>query len=509
MGLCKRADMMKKAMVALMGLLALNKAWAVPLVPIIISAGLHMAVVWGIMSDYSRVDVKETASSTTPIKTILVATLEAENRKGEIEATEGTAPPTTSAYGIQPDTAWSKTFTSADGTSVSVSGKSPDELLQKMMDAPANKTGSPVVQPAIYSFQRPSSIGTGYLQTAVFNPTIAYIKNTTTKVSTIKFTQYVSCGYQCSTPMVVELTADKELVCPPGYVETAGTQSTTCTLSDPVAARASGTLKNNVCMVGRDNKFNPFDPDCASLQSKGLLKQETDADGNPAVVVNNQHENTKTSRVCQYMDGTPAMCNLSRILPNADGSYRREDTPMDPATGKPGPTNTEQPANPGDKPADYPKQRTGGGTCDPNSGPVPAWCSGTVVGGGGGGASLTPEQIAQGVKDGLKTDGEFKIGGDEQIDDTDTENNGDGIFAKVLDLKRFEVRAPNQNCASSLDTGPGTTLTFDMLGGRSMPVSFNLNGACQLIEPHEGLIKQTCEILWFIFAVFLFIRSTT
>lgn len=500
---------MKKLVLALMGLMAVGGAVANGLlVAVAVSVGVHLAAFFGFGIDYFKNDVKETASSTTPIKVVLVNTPAAESRRAEIEANEGTAPPSSSSYAIQTGTSWSKTFTASDGTTVSITGTSAEELLQKMFNAGANKTGSPVVSPAVYSFNRSTA-----LNGANWNPQITYIKNTTTKASIIRFTQYVSCGYQCSSAQIVEFTANQEYTCPPGYVETAGTASTTCTLSDPVAARASGTLKNNLCIIGRNNTFNQFDPDCAALQQQGKLKKETDATGNPAAVINNQVDNEKMARVCEYADGTPVKCVISRTRPNQDGSYRREDTVVDPETGKPGPTDSEQPAGPGQQPSEYPGQKGTGGTCDPNSGPIPAWCYGTGNGGGtiigGGGSSLTPEQIGQGVKEGLKTDEELSIGGDDQLEGHETENNSDGIFGKILDLKRFEVRAPNQNCMASLDTGAGTNLTFDMLGGRSMPVSFNLNGACQLIEPHEGLIKQTCEILWFIFAVFLFIRSTT
>lgn len=475
---------------------------------------LHAGIVYPVW----RVAVNTAATDATPPMEVVFIQDEAVTPQ-DVSQAFGKTPASTVPNQRQENTTFSGTF-----GSLTITGSSQEELMQKMQQAPL-ANGVPQV-PAGFAYYRN--------ELTVKLTSYSYQRDITSGASKLTISTVVSKaggtslpGYTCSTTdctYTAVFTSDKEFVCPQGYAYST-TSTSQCNLVDPVAAKSAPTLRDQVCSVSRQNVPNPFDPDCADLQGKGLLNTGT-ANGQPTATITD----AKTGQgVSGYTNGDGSK-GMSRSTPTTGGGNYQEHVKVDDKGKVSDPSSNNQPS-----PTPAPTNPyTPGGTCDKNMGPIPSWCGQGIDSGGGGctsncnnttnnnggtgtggsGTGLTEGNVKNGVRDGvgeaLKT-GEGKSIGEQDGDiNADTPDATDGIFGKFLAFKTFSVTDPGYNCATALNLGSAgaTTLNFTMFGNQSISADMNLNKVCPLIEPHESEIQAITLALWTISAILMFIRLT-
>lgn len=497
--------------------LALVAKPAFSIAPALIWAyGASIAAHVGLIYSVWRVPVHtDPAQTTPPIEVVFIQDPEVTPEK--VAQEYGKSPATTVANQRAPDT----TFTATFGTAT-VTGSTPQELQAGMAAAAMNSSGLPQV-PVGFSHFRSQMNVTG--STNLFRRDIATGASTLTMTVTgtrVNASTFTApwCG-QVSCTFTATFTADKEFVCPQGYVYST-TSNTQCTLQDPVAAKSAPTIRDEICAISREGVPNPFDPDCAELQGKGVLSTGT-ANGAPAASI----RDPKTGQTVGTYNNGDGSKGMSVTTPTPGGGHNQQVVKTDP-TGKisdPSASNKEDPAPAPSNPYQP------GGTCDKATGPIPSWCGGGIdsssgctsncgnttinnPGTGGTGTGLTGDDVKNGVKDGvgeaLKTTGEKSIGEQDGDINADIPDATDGIFDKFLAFKAFTIQDPGYSCTYALDLGTAgaTTLNFSMFGNHSIAADMNLNKVCPLIEPHEQQIQTLALALWSIAAILLFIRLT-
>lgn len=487
---------------------------------LILSYGASLAAHVGLAYSLWRVPVFTAQDQTTPPMEV-VFIQSPELTPEDVALAFGKTPASSVGNQVQPGTTFTGTFNGLELTASSA-----EDALTKMMQAPLQPNGHHHV-PVAFGYLSSDSTKVGIAWTQ-----IKYLRNITTGVSAINITRLANIKvavpgytglYNNNVSFSATFTADKEFTCPNGYAYST-TSYEQCTLQDPVAAKSAPTLRDEICTVSREGVPNPFDPDCAELQGKGVLSSDT-ANGQPAATV----RDPKTGQTVGTFTNGDGSKGMSVTTPTAGGGHNQQVVKTDPA-GKisdPSSTNKEDPAPAPSNPYQP------GGTCDKNMGPIPSWCgdgidSGagctsncnnttnnggtTVVGGTGDG--LTEGNVKNGVRDGvgeaLKTTGEKSIGEQDGDINADTPDATDGIFDKFLAFKAFTIQDPGYSCTYALDLGTAgaTTLNFSMFGNHSIAADMNLNKVCPLIEPHEQQIQTLALALWSIAAILMFIRLT-
>lgn len=489
-------------------------------------AGTNMMLAAGTVLDYFMRDVK-TSSTAAPTRIYIKLNPQATEDPKELPSPSGAAsytPSATAPLQAVGGSVATKVFTynsSSPGQTQAaqfpwqVTATTVDEALAQLEQVPPIKGGGDSrYVPISFSYNKantPKHAASTVTQTR----SVLFVNG----VPTLRVSNYYPYNYcvQCGgVTETIDFTIP-DVTCPAGYSLRA--DKSTCDLTDVNAASAPTSLRDSKCILQPDGAPNPFDPDCAALQSAGAFSSQVASNGRPVNVVKDPSgASSDTTAISARPPGTkhaadPGGTDVSQTTKNPDGSTTRQDAQVDKPTqpgekakvGDVGSANypvTPPPLYPGQVIVNAPSPSgTGSGT------------SGTGSGSTCGGPYQPPCDVkaADGFFDGLLD--KLGLGGDnpsqppetgaDQKCDSCDENvaKKEAFFDTVLGFSNLELPIPEVSCSSAFSQFDRSVTMFEH------SFEFKMSPVCDLMNESEALIRALFLLAWSLLGVFIILEK--